>query len=228
MSCSLGPINSAAVSPQDPGSLRRTPPSHCICPARSVQIPTISHLRQDTNAGAPPRLYLSCISTGPSRYIFINPPQTIPSQHITFATPSYSMKFLTPLLTSLVAIAEANRCTGHKDHVGYCDTLTFEDVTASTRNPPSTAQCETTCGNILTDAGDWAISFFGKPEGWTQQLVQADCDFTVGRVSSFFLFSTVEMEMRGLGWAGLMQHRGILASTNSSWTTRISWILLMR
>ena len=87
-------------------------------------------------------------------------------------------------LFATVATAASNRCTGNKATKGYCDTLTFEDVTTSNKSPPSTSQCESTCSNILTDAGDWSVSFEGKPEGWVQKLVYSDCAFSIGRVSA--------------------------------------------
>ena len=98
--------------------------------------------------------------------------------------------YISLLLLATVATAAVNRCTGHKEAVGYCDTLTYEDVTTRNTSPPTTSQCEATCSNILSDAGDWPISFEGKPQGWVHQIAYNDCAFSVGRVSLFDNFST--------------------------------------
>ena len=108
--------------------------------------------------------------------------------------------YISLLLLASVATAAVNRCTGNKGVKGYCDTLTYEDVTTRNTSPPTTSQCESTCSNILTDAGDWPISFEGKPEGWVHQIAYMDCAFSVGRVSVLNKFLFILMHVSCTRW----------------------------
>lgn len=83
----------------------------------------------------------------------------------------------------LSTLAAANQCTGNKSNPGYCETLTYEDLTSNNGAPPSTSQCESTCKDVTTDAGDWSVNFKGKPAGYVDHMVNSACSFSVGRVS---------------------------------------------
>jgi hypothetical protein len=78
--------------------------------------------------------------------------------------------------------AAANQCTGKKSNAGYCEVLTYVDRTTGNGSPPSTSQCEASCKDVLTDAGDWSVSFKGQPAGYVQRMVNSACSFSVGRV----------------------------------------------
>ncbi|KAJ4346706.1 uncharacterized protein N0V89_010638 [Didymosphaeria variabile] len=82
------------------------------------------------------------------------------------------------LLATFVA---ANQCTGNKSNAGYCEVLTYEDRTNNNGSPPSTSQCESSCKDVLTDAGDWSVSFKGQAAGYVQRMVNSACSFSVGR-----------------------------------------------
>lgn len=89
---------------------------------------------------------------------------------------------LLAVLGFLSGMAAANQCTGNKNNKGYCEVVTYEDRTTNNKDPPSNSQCESTCQGILEDAGDWSVSFVGKPAGFVQHVVISACDFSVGRV----------------------------------------------
>ncbi|KAK7179535.1 hypothetical protein DPSP01_003623 [Paraphaeosphaeria sporulosa] len=89
--------------------------------------------------------------------------------------------FVLALFGFLSTLVTASQCTGHKENAGYCTVLTYEDRTTLNTSPPSTSQCERSCKDVLTDAGDWIVSFNGKPAGYVQHMVNSDCSFSVGR-----------------------------------------------
>jgi hypothetical protein len=93
------------------------------------------------------------------------------------------LSFLAPALFGLFStFAAANQCTGNKGVTGYCETLSYVDRTTGNGSPPSTSQCEASCKDVLTDAGDWSVSFKGQPTGYVQRMVNSACSFSVGRV----------------------------------------------
>ncbi|KAF2448407.1 hypothetical protein P171DRAFT_428490 [Karstenula rhodostoma CBS 690.94] len=89
--------------------------------------------------------------------------------------------FVLALFGLFSAFATANQCTGNKSIAGYCEVLTYEDRTTNNASPPSTSQCESSCKSVLTDAGDWSVSFKGQPAGYVQRMVNSVCSFSVGR-----------------------------------------------
>lgn len=91
--------------------------------------------------------------------------------------------FILTLSGLFTILAAADQCTGNKSNTGYCEVLTYEDRTVNNKSPPSTSQCEASCKSVLTDAGDWSVSFKGQPAGYVQRMVNSDCSFSVGRVS---------------------------------------------
>ena len=93
--------------------------------------------------------------------------------------------FLIALFGFVSTFAAANQCTGNKSDAGYCETLTYEDRTTNNNAPPSTSQCESSCKDVLTDAGDWSVDFKGQPAGYVQHVVNSACSFSVGRVRNF-------------------------------------------
>jgi hypothetical protein len=74
-----------------------------------------------------------------------------------------------------------NTCEGNKTVTGYCNTLTYIDRTTALANPPTVSQCLDTCHGVLTDAGDWLVSFVGKPAGYVDVLGRSACGFALGR-----------------------------------------------
>lgn len=103
-------------------------------------------------------------------------------------------KFLSLILLGFYStFAAAGSCTGNKSNKGYCETLTYSDITISSANPPSTSKCEASCHSVTTDAGDWSVSFVGKPAGYVQRMVNSDCSFSVGRVGVQLLETSLTM-----------------------------------
>ncbi|KAF2030664.1 hypothetical protein EK21DRAFT_111755 [Setomelanomma holmii] len=78
------------------------------------------------------------------------------------------------------AIAQTNGCTGFKNDVGYCDTLTYIDRTTTSTDPPSVQDCYDACRGVLSDAGDWAVDLRGKPDDYRQNMVGYPCGFSIG------------------------------------------------
>ncbi|KAF2740071.1 hypothetical protein EJ04DRAFT_482754 [Polyplosphaeria fusca] len=92
------------------------------------------------------------------------------------------MYALKPLLLCVsVVAAQLNYCTGDKSNVGHCTTLTFTDVTTTSPDPPTTAECNDTCRGVISDAGDWIVDFKGKPDGYRQNMLGYPCGFQMGR-----------------------------------------------
>jgi hypothetical protein len=73
------------------------------------------------------------------------------------------MQILTSLLVLFAAFtaAQLDYCTGNKNTVGYCETLSYIDRTTTSTDPPSSADCQDACRGVLTDAGDWGVDFTG-------------------------------------------------------------------
>ncbi|KAL6709335.1 hypothetical protein ACN47E_001742 [Coniothyrium glycines] len=84
-------------------------------------------------------------------------------------------------LTTAHFTRQVNQCAGNKNTIGHCETLTFIDRTASTPNAPTPAQCQSTCRDLFTDAGDWIVDFKGQPEGYRQNMLNSACRFSMGR-----------------------------------------------
>ncbi|KAH7070400.1 hypothetical protein BKA63DRAFT_75955 [Paraphoma chrysanthemicola] len=87
------------------------------------------------------------------------------------------------VLSTLVALAAAqnNACTGSKNTIGYCTTLTYIDRTTTSTDPPSVQDCYDACRGVLTDAGDWGVDLRGKPDSYRQNMVGYPCGFSIGR-----------------------------------------------
>jgi hypothetical protein len=70
----------------------------------------------------------------------------------------------TALLTMLFAAvtsAQLNYCTGNKQTLGHCHTLSFTDVTTTTANALNSTACNDTCRTMFWDAGDWLVDLRG-------------------------------------------------------------------
>ncbi|KAH7382305.1 hypothetical protein BKA66DRAFT_464208 [Pyrenochaeta sp. MPI-SDFR-AT-0127] len=92
------------------------------------------------------------------------------------------MFYYTALLSLVTLVtAQINYCAGDKSTVGHCETLSYIDRTATSSNPPLATECQDTCRGVLTDAGDWGVSFRGKPEGYRQNMLLYPCGFSMGR-----------------------------------------------
>ncbi|KAF2850039.1 hypothetical protein T440DRAFT_468741 [Plenodomus tracheiphilus IPT5] len=79
---------------------------------------------------------------------------------------------------------QLNYCTGDKSKVGYCETLTYIDRTASTkRSPPTTQECQDTCRlGIFGEAGDWIVTFEdSQPSTYRQNMLGWPCGFSIAR-----------------------------------------------
>ncbi|KAI4859724.1 hypothetical protein F4820DRAFT_462250 [Hypoxylon rubiginosum] len=85
-----------------------------------------------------------------------------------------------PSINALLRPRDA--CAADKS-VGYCTALTYTDRTGGSSAPPTSGQCEDACRSILSDAGDWAVDFAGKPAGYRDEMVLGTCGFGVSRLS---------------------------------------------
>lgn len=74
------------------------------------------------------------------------------------------MLLFTVLLGLLASRAQAqiNYCAGDKNTIGHCETLSYIDRTTTSSDAPLATECQDTCRGVLTDAGDWGVSFIGK------------------------------------------------------------------
>ncbi|KAI2464807.1 putative necrosis-inducing factor-domain-containing protein [Annulohypoxylon bovei var. microspora] len=94
------------------------------------------------------------------------------------------MRFALLLLASLASalpslFTRQDACAGDKSVAGYCTPLTYNDVTSA--SSVSTADCQSTCRSILTDAGDWGVDFRGQPAGYVDGMYLSGCRFGVAR-----------------------------------------------
>lgn len=129
-------------------------------------------------------------------------------------------------LTALLALRprQTNQCAGDKTIVGHCETISYNDITTSTTNPPSASECQDTCRGVLSDAGDWlvdfrgplfhssSIKFFGvvevfvltyfditgKPAGYRQNMLGGPCGLSMGRAPGQPLNYTFDMHNQDL------------------------------
>ncbi|KAI1339194.1 hypothetical protein F5Y15DRAFT_416069 [Xylariaceae sp. FL0016] len=74
-------------------------------------------------------------------------------------------------------------CTGDSSIAGYCTPLTYVDKTSSASGTTNPTQCQHTCSEVLTDAGDWNVDFSGDPTdpGYKHAVLGFDCGFSVSR-----------------------------------------------
>ncbi|XXH02834.1 hypothetical protein Hte_009221 [Hypoxylon texense] len=98
---------------------------------------------------------------------------------------------LPPSLRALLQPRDVDACAADKS-AGYCTTLTYTDLTgaasssssSSSSSPiPTQEQCQAACRSVLSDAGDWGVDFHGRPAGYRDEMVLADCGFGVSRQS---------------------------------------------
>ncbi|KAH7116223.1 hypothetical protein B0J11DRAFT_539472 [Dendryphion nanum] len=105
-------------------------------------------------------------------------PERIPTVQPT----NTKMQKFTLLLTLLTPFAlSQNSCTGDKSIIGHCTITSFTDLTTTSPNPPTTAECQDTCRGVLGDAGDWIVDFRNQPDGYKQTMLLYPCSFGVGR-----------------------------------------------
>ncbi|KAI1409896.1 hypothetical protein F5Y13DRAFT_203039 [Hypoxylon sp. FL1857] len=64
---------------------------------------------------------------------------------------------------------------------GYCTTLSYQDDTDDSSQ--TSADCQSTCQDILSDSGDWSVDFTGQPAGYIDHMVLEACGFGVGRAT---------------------------------------------
>lgn len=66
------------------------------------------------------------------------------------------------LLSALAAITSAQSDSCARTSVsGYCETISYTDLTTTSPSPPSKADCQDTCNGLFGDAGDWGCDLVG-------------------------------------------------------------------
>jgi hypothetical protein len=85
----------------------------------------------------------------------------ITSHHTSLAANMHTSTLLTTLFAALTT-AQLNYCTGNKQTLGHCDTLSYTDVTLTTANAPNSTDCNDTCRTMFWDAGDWLVDLKGR------------------------------------------------------------------
>jgi hypothetical protein len=74
------------------------------------------------------------------------------------------------LLIAIAAIASANGICDRTTVAGYCETISYTDLTTTSPSPPSVDDCHDTCNGLFGDAGDWGCDLVGTslrgPSHW--------------------------------------------------------------